>query len=119
MNMLVTNDDGVYSPGIAALAQVAAKFGEVRIVAPDVERSSAGQSITWTNADPIAHTTTSDTKQWDSGALSPNATFSTTFSQPGTYPYHCTIHPSMVGTINGATATSPDPGAGYQVRDIN
>jgi 5'-nucleotidase len=46
MRMLVTNDDGVYSPGIAALAQVAAKFGEVRIVAPDVERSSAGQSIT-------------------------------------------------------------------------
>jgi 5'-nucleotidase len=46
MRILVTNDDGVYSPGIAALAQVAAKFGEVRIVAPDVERSSAGQSIT-------------------------------------------------------------------------
>lgn len=46
MRMLVTNDDGVYSPGIAALAQVAAKFGEVRIVAPDVERSSAAQSIT-------------------------------------------------------------------------
>ena len=46
MRMLITNDDGVYSPGIAALAQVAASFGEVRIVAPDVERSSAGQSIT-------------------------------------------------------------------------
>lgn len=43
---LITNDDGVYSPGITALAQVAATFGEVRIVAPDVERSSAGQSIT-------------------------------------------------------------------------
>src|SRR3954468_2089237 len=46
MRILVTNDDGVYSPGIAALAQVAAKFGEVRVVAPDVERSAAGQSIT-------------------------------------------------------------------------
>src|SRR3954469_18173248 len=46
MRMLITNDDGVYSPGIAALAEVAAKFGEVRIVAPDVERSSAAQSIT-------------------------------------------------------------------------
>lgn len=46
MRILITNDDGVYSPGIAALAQVAAGFGEVRIVAPDVERSSAGQSIT-------------------------------------------------------------------------
>src|SRR6187549_3323054 len=46
MRILITNDDGVYSPGILALAQEAAKFGEVRIVAPDVERSSAGQSIT-------------------------------------------------------------------------
>lgn len=46
MRILVTNDDGVYSPGIAALAEVASHFGEVRIVAPDVERSSAGASIT-------------------------------------------------------------------------
>jgi 5'-nucleotidase len=45
MRILITNDDGVYSPGIAALAQVAAKFGETRIVAPDVEMSSASHSI--------------------------------------------------------------------------
>ena len=46
MRILVANDDGVYSPGIAALAEVAAEFGETRIVAPDVEMSSAGHSIT-------------------------------------------------------------------------
>jgi 5'-nucleotidase len=46
MRILITNDDGVYSPGIAALAQVAKHFGEVRVVAPDVEMSSAAQSIT-------------------------------------------------------------------------
>lgn len=46
MRILVTNDDGIYSPGIAALASAAARFGEVRIVAPDVEMSSAGHSIT-------------------------------------------------------------------------
>jgi 5'-nucleotidase len=46
MRILITNDDGVYSPGIAALAQVATRFGEVRIVAPDVEMSSASHSIT-------------------------------------------------------------------------
>ena len=46
MRILVTNDDGVYSPGIAALAQVASRFGETRIVAPDVEMSSASSSIT-------------------------------------------------------------------------
>jgi len=46
MRILITNDDGIYSPGILALAEVASKFGDVRIVAPDVERSSAGHSIT-------------------------------------------------------------------------
>ncbi len=46
MRILVSNDDGIYSPGIAALAEVAATFGSVRVVAPDVERSSAGHAIT-------------------------------------------------------------------------
>jgi 5'-nucleotidase len=46
MRILVSNDDGIYSPGIAALAEAAAAFGSVRVVAPDVERSSSGHSIT-------------------------------------------------------------------------
>ena len=46
MRILVSNDDGVYSPGIAALAKAANRFGEVRIVAPDVEQSSMGHAIT-------------------------------------------------------------------------
>ena len=46
MRILITNDDGIYSPGIAALAKVAMKFGEVRVVAPDVEQSSMGHAVT-------------------------------------------------------------------------
>lgn len=46
MRILVSNDDGIYSPGIAALAEVASEFGTVRVVAPDVERSSSGHAIT-------------------------------------------------------------------------
>jgi 5'-nucleotidase len=46
MKILITNDDGIYSPGIAALARAARHFGEVRIVAPDVEQSSMGHAIT-------------------------------------------------------------------------
>jgi len=46
MKILVTNDDGIYSPGIAALAKAANKFGEVQIVAPDVEQSSMGHAVT-------------------------------------------------------------------------
>ncbi len=46
MRILVTNDDGIYSPGLAALAKAATRFGEVRVVAPDVEQSSMGHAIT-------------------------------------------------------------------------
>jgi len=46
MRILIANDDGVYSPGISALAHVAQDFGEVRVVAPDVEMSSASHAIT-------------------------------------------------------------------------
>jgi 5'-nucleotidase len=48
MKILITNDDGIYSPGIASLARVASRFGEVRVVAPDVEQSSMGHAITAT-----------------------------------------------------------------------
>ena len=46
MRLLLANDDGIYSPGLAALASAAAEFGDVHIVAPDVEQSSMGQAIT-------------------------------------------------------------------------
>ena len=46
MRILIANDDGIYSPGIAALVDVACRFGDVRVVAPDVEQSSAGHAIT-------------------------------------------------------------------------
>jgi 5'-nucleotidase len=46
MRILIVNDDGIYSPGILALAQVASEFGSVTIVAPDMERSSTGHAVT-------------------------------------------------------------------------
>jgi 5'-nucleotidase len=48
MRILISNDDGIYSPGLAALAEIASRYGDVRIVAPDVEQSSASHSITAT-----------------------------------------------------------------------
>jgi len=46
MRILVANDDGIYSPGILALARAATRFGDVRMVAPDVEQSSMSHAIT-------------------------------------------------------------------------
>lgn len=46
MKILVTNDDGIYSPGLACLAKVASSFGKVIVMAPDIEQSSMGHAIT-------------------------------------------------------------------------
>ncbi len=43
----MTNDDGVFSPGLIALATVLRSFGEVSIIAPSTEQSGVGQSITF------------------------------------------------------------------------
>ena len=46
MRILVSNDDGYLSPGLAALADAARAFGEVTVVAPDRDRSGASNSLT-------------------------------------------------------------------------
>jgi len=46
MRILVTNDDGLSAPGLVALVDVARNHGEVKIIAPDHERSGCGHSMT-------------------------------------------------------------------------
>jgi plastocyanin len=70
-----------------------------RAYAPDDLSVAAGATVTWTNSDSVAHTSTSDVAGWNSGTVAPGGRFSFTFQTPGTYSYHCTIHPGMVGTV--------------------
>lgn len=61
-----------------------------------------GTAVTWTNRDGVDHTIVSDsgsTTQFTSERLANGAAYTFTFSQPGTYAYHCSLHPSMKGTI--------------------
>ncbi|MEY3952294.1 MAG: stationary phase survival protein [Pseudomonadota bacterium] len=46
MKILVSNDDGYFSPGIEALAQAMQEFGDVTVVAPEADRSGASNSLT-------------------------------------------------------------------------
>jgi 5'-nucleotidase len=46
MRIMITNDDGISAPGIRHLAEVAREFGEVKVVAPDRERSACAHSMT-------------------------------------------------------------------------
>lgn len=49
MNILISNDDGVYSPGLRVLAQAMRALGRVMVVAPDRDRSGASNSLTLTS----------------------------------------------------------------------
>ena len=60
---------------------------------------SANTTVTWTNNDAVSHTVTSDNGLFDSGMMNTGKTFSHLFSTPGSYPYHCTIHSYMTGTV--------------------
>jgi plastocyanin len=65
---------------------------------------ATGTTVTWTNNDTASHNITGDDGTWGSNSLAIGDTFSHTFSKPGTFSYHCGVHPSMKGTI---TVTSP------------
>lgn len=61
---------------------------------------SAGQSVTWTNNDTVAHTVTAkDRDALQSGTLQPGDTFTKTFDKPGTYEYFCEFHSNMSGVV--------------------
>lgn len=60
---------------------------------------ASGTTLTWVNEDSVTHTSTANGNQWSSGNIAPGGSFSFTFSQTGTFPYRCTIHPNMVGTV--------------------
>lgn len=59
----------------------------------------AGQTVAWRNADSIAHTATGS--GFDTGAVGPGQTSrSISFTTAGSVDYHCSFHPSMVGTLS-------------------
>lgn len=76
---------------------------------PGTTTISVGDTITWTNSGPSAHTATARDGSFDSGTLQKGASASHTFTQAGTFAYFCKIHPFMHGTVvvrASATTTS-------------
>ena len=65
-----------------------------------------GTTVTWTNRDPASHTIVNDGtsmfgagQKFSSTPIGSGQSFSFTFTEAGTYPYHCGIHTTMHGTI--------------------
>jgi plastocyanin len=66
---------------------------------PNNLQIKVGTAVTWVNNDTVPHTVTSDTKVFDSGPIQPGGNFTYTFTQTGSFTYHCDIHKSMTATI--------------------
>ena len=96
----------VYAQGASvSIVPNASTMGD-KAFSPNPAEVKAGESVTWTNDDSQIHTATSGAvgaedsgKVFDSGILSPKATFDFKFDQAGEVDYYCTLHPQMVGKV--------------------
>ncbi len=74
---------------------------------------AVGDTVTWTNSDAQGHTATADDASWDSGSIGGSGgTQTVTFSTAGSFPYHCSVHPEMTGTITVQAAAGGGGGGG-------
>ncbi|NPT48045.1 copper-binding protein [Paraburkholderia sp. 1N] len=66
---------------------------------PPVLTVHRGDRVVWVNKDLFPHTATGISKAFDSHAISPNASWSYVARKTGSYPYLCTLHTTMRGTL--------------------
>ena len=66
--------------------------------APTV-KIATGTAVVWKNMDDDPHTVTADDDSFDSKGLGQGDTYRHVFTKAGTYPYHCSAHPYMKGTV--------------------
>ncbi|MEO8451158.1 MAG: plastocyanin/azurin family copper-binding protein [Gemmatimonadota bacterium] len=91
-----SDSSGLSCQGAGANASVSAT-GSLAFT-PNAVTITAGQSVCWQNTGSVSHTVTADGGSFAS-PLDPSQTFTRTFATAGTFPYHCTIHAGMVGTV--------------------
>jgi plastocyanin len=66
---------------------------------PDPVVVQVGGKVIWQNEDTAPHTATADDGSFDTGTIEKGKLGSETFKDPGTFTYHCEIHPTMHGTV--------------------
>lgn len=112
-NQIMSNQNSITTTGSQESGSIsvsivpnASTMGD-KAYSPNPIEVKIGGGVTWSNDDSQIHTATSGSvgsadsgSVFDSGILSPGATFDFVFDKAGTYNYYCTLHPQMVGTIN-------------------
>lgn len=95
-----TTDTSGNAPAPSGEAERAAKVEIVDFAYdPDPVTVQAGGKVIWLNQDSAPHAATAEDGSFDTGTLEEGKLKSETFKEVGTYPYICTIHPDMHGTV--------------------
>jgi plastocyanin len=91
------------SSSARANEQPSAATAEVKIdsfsFAPQTLTVAVGTTVTWTNRDDIPHIVVSTDGVFKSTVRDTDEKFSYMFAKAGTYPYYCSVHPTMTGKI--------------------
>jgi LPXTG-motif cell wall-anchored protein len=116
VRLQVTSSSGTHAAGDPGDTISDFKFSPATITV------HVGDTITWTNVGPTAHTATASDGSFDTGTLQKGQSGSHTFTTAGTIAYICTLHPFMHGTVivqgtstptgGGGSSTTPSSGAG-------
>jgi plastocyanin len=98
---------GLLGTGLALAADQSVAIGGFAY-SPATVTINVGDTVTWENGDAVAHTATGGS--FDTGNIAAAASASITFDSAGTFPYACTMHPFMTGTVVAETAAAtPTP----------
>lgn len=67
---------------------------------PSPDTVLVGQTVSWHNNDSLTHRIIADNSAWDAGTIGPGSTSAPkAMNTTGSFPYHCSIHPTMTGTL--------------------
>jgi plastocyanin len=97
--------DSTYTSGgsIACTAATATATSTVTMAgmafSPSCIKVAVGTTVTFTNNDTTTHDVTANDGSYQSAFLSPGQSYTRAYATAGTSAYHCSIHPSMVGTV--------------------
>ena len=80
---------------------------------PNPASCAAGQTVVFYNADSVTHRVVLDDQSVDTGSIAPGASSAPQQLGAVNKSYHCSLHPSMVGSLNSASTPDPPPCTGY------
>jgi plastocyanin len=95
-----TSPTGVSAPPAGATVIDVVRENGAQSFSPNPATVPAGQMVVWHNVDTVTHRVMLNDGTLDTGDIAPGA-FSAPMTLRAVGPYHCSIHPSMVGTIVG------------------